>query len=637
MLKNIFQQLYKKETNNMKINKDLKNRIFKNFTLNKPEDHQVVQKQPFLNRNFAFSMAGVFAIVLVVVFWQQGASPIFNGDRIDDWQGTNTLDESIGLGSTATKSRGSTGLNTYLSPASSSPSIGLGSSSGLGLTAETGIGFSVGGAKDIENFRLNIENGFFPQLARITYEGLFYNYFFDTGRDQPCGELFCPSYQEAVTKNPLSEETEYYLSVGLNSGIKEKDFTRKKLNLVVVLDISGSMSSSFDEYYYDQWGNRVEGDTKEISNKSKMEVATQSLVDLIDHLEPEDRLGIVLFDDQAQVAKPMRLISETDVSAIKSHILEITPQGSTNMSAGMKAATELMKEFRDAPTGEYENRIIFLTDAMPNTGQYGEKDLFGIAESNAGDRIYSTFIGIGVDFQSELIEAITKIRGANYYSVHSAKEFKERMDTGFDYMVTPLVFDLQLNFDSQGFEIEEVYGSPEADKASGKLMYVNTLFPSESKEGETRGGLVLLKLKKLSDSPIAKLSVSYEDRDGKEMSGSQEISFSDHGADYYDNNGIRKGIVLVRYANLLKDWIGADRSHVDGVDSTDDWVRTPELYIPAPQLNEWEQQSVPLFVSEKYRALFEKFRIYFVSEMSAVGDKTMQQEVDVLDRLINKK
>ena len=44
------------------------------------------------------------------------------------------------------------------------------------------------------------------------------------------------------SKDPFSLEDDYYLSVGLNSNIKESDFARKKLNLVVVLDISGSMS-----------------------------------------------------------------------------------------------------------------------------------------------------------------------------------------------------------------------------------------------------------------------------------------------------------------------------------------------------------------------------------------------------------
>lgn len=42
------------------------------------------------------------------------------------------------------------------------------------------IGFSVGGAKDINDFRENIRNNYLPIVTDLSYEGLFYDYFFDT-------------------------------------------------------------------------------------------------------------------------------------------------------------------------------------------------------------------------------------------------------------------------------------------------------------------------------------------------------------------------------------------------------------------------------------------------------------------------
>ena len=106
------------------------------------------------------------------------------------------------------------------------------------------MGFSVGGAKDIDNFRKNIENNFLPLYSDVTYEGLFYDYYFETGEKTECQKLFCPSYSYAVSKDPFSQDEQFYLSVGLNSGLKEEDFERKKLNLVVVLDVSGSVVSA---------------------------------------------------------------------------------------------------------------------------------------------------------------------------------------------------------------------------------------------------------------------------------------------------------------------------------------------------------------------------------------------------------
>ena len=162
---------------------------------------------------------------------------------------------------------------------------------------EKKIGFSVGGAKDINNFRLSIDNNKMPTDKSITYEGIFYDYYFDTGsgneddNDNDDGKdniddekkpLFYPSYNFAKSKRPNAlkvvpqskefdnldplffddnkavnddnddlcydgddNDFEYFMTIGLNSNIKETDFKRKKLNLVIVLDISGSMSRGF--------------------------------------------------------------------------------------------------------------------------------------------------------------------------------------------------------------------------------------------------------------------------------------------------------------------------------------------------------------------------------------------------------
>ena len=500
------------------------------------------------------------------------------------------------------------------------------------------IGFSTGGAKDINNFRENIKNGYLPIPTDITYEGLFYDYYFDTGQQKKCDKLFCPSYARAITQDPFSGKDEYYLAVGLNSGIKESDFKRKKLNLIVVLDISGSMSSPFNKYYYDRFGNRHDLEDSEHSDKTKMRVATESVAALMNHLEEDDRFGVVLFESGAYLAKPLNRVGDTDMQAIKDHILEIYPRGGTRMSAGMKMGTGLFDKYVDADPAEYENRIIFLTDAMPNIGETSERGLLGMTKKNSENRIYSTFIGIGVDFNTKLVEHITKIRGANYYSVHSADQFKERMDDEFEYMVTPLVFDLELRLEADGYDIEKVYGSPEADEATGQIMKINTLFPSKTEGGQTKGGLVLLKLKKTSDNAKLKLRTVYEDRNGNIDGSKAEIVFNSKESEFFETTGIRKGVLLSRYADLMKNWIADEKEICDKDKPISPRVnRKAGIIIPRPYLNKWERQSVPLQISSYYQGLFVDFRKYIKSEMDAVGDDTLVQEIGILDYLIERK
>ena len=47
-------------------------------------------------------------------------------------------------------------------------------------------------------------------------------------------------------------------------------------------------------------------------------------------------------------------------------------------------------------------------------------------------------------------------------------------------------------------------------------------------------------------------------------------------------------------------------------------------------LGEWERQSLPLFVSPPYKEIFQQFSEYFLSEAEAIGDETLNQELEIL-------
>lgn len=582
------------------------------------------QTKNSLKKVLIFLLIVLFLICGVIIYIVKNPNNIdknkieING-KIDDWQ----YSESLSNNNSKSKSTGGSKGILYDSTSYSSE-------------AESSIGFSTGGSKDINNFRENIKNGYFPISTDITYNGIFYDYAFDTGKKSESTELFSPTYSSAVSKDPISNNEEYYMTVGLNSNIKESDFARKKLNLVVVLDISGSMSSKFNSYYYDE---SLE-DKKDDENKSKMQIANESVNILIDQLKDDDRFGMVLFDDSSYLGKPISSVKETDMDAIKKHILEIQASGGTNFESGYTQATELFEEYINANSDEYENRIIVITDAMPNYGTTSETGLLSYVEQNADKGIYTSFIGVGVDFNTELIEKITDVKGANYYPVHNSEEFKERMGEQFEYMVTPLVFDLQLNLESEDYEIAAVYGSDTVNKENGNIMNVNTLFPSKTtNEGEVKGGVILLKLnKKTQDSSgKLKLNVSYKDRNGQEYANSQVVEF-DNNEEYYDNTGIRKAIVLTRYVNVLKNWILYERSQDDrfvisssyGVIDCD--LTSEEVY---KVLGENERTSVKLTVSEQYRNIFDRIKEYMNLENTYIVDENLNQEIELLRNLIN--
>ena len=244
------------------------------------------------------------------------------------------------------------------------------------------------------------------------------------------------------------------------------------------------------------------------------------------------------------------------------------------------------------------------------------------------------------------------------------------MDENFDYMVTLLAFNLKLTMDSPNFEIQKVYASPDADESTSEIMKVSTLFPSaKDDEARTRGGPVLLHMKKLSgdeknDQPF-RLKVSYEDRDGHEKDHWVDFNFSESESsdsasmqEYYDNTGIRKGIVLSRYASLLKDWMTYERVRSEDNDDDDhvvvihsygdDVVRGYNSHgilcfecfpIPFPPfepdvLSRWERQSTPLVISKEYLKIIQIFSSYFEKEMQAIGDTSMERELELMDLIM---
>ena len=552
---------------------------------------------------------------------------------VDDWEYNATI--SMG----ATKLHKQPRIMMSAMPMAVAPAMKMKS-----LVQNDKLGFATGGAKDANNFYDNIKNNYLPKLKSITYEGLFYDHYFDTGKQGVCEDLFCPSYATAITQNLFSGQKEYYLSVGLNSNIKASDFKRKKLNLVVVLDISGSMGSAFNRYYYDQ-KRKPQSKEQEQTQKSKMQIANTSLVNMLKHLHKDDRLGIVLFDNRSYLAKPLHKVADTNMKAIAAHILDLQPRGGTNWSAGYKNGLKLFDSVLEAQKDpkNYENRIIFITDAMPNLGELREDGLFGMVDKASHKGIYTTFIGVGIDFNSDLVERVSKTKGANYYAVHSVDDFKKRLDDEFDFMVTPLVFDLKLSLETKGYAIEAVYGSPQADLSTNTLMYVNTLFPSASKDQKTKGGIIIVKVKKTSDEHnTLRLKASYKDRDNKEHEVTKSAHFKD--GFYYENSGIQKGVLLSKYVTLMQNWLLDTRQSCHDKTDSDKVIPLLQrcmLYPPQrPQylkIKTWERRSCPLTVMQGYQNIFILFARKFQDEMKVLKDSSLQKELDVLKTLSKQK
>merc|ERR1719473_411125 len=308
----------------------------------------------------------------------------------------------------------------------------------------------------------------------------------------------------------------------------------------------------------------------EQSSKSKMQLANEAVVSLLSKLRPTDRVGIVLFSNNAQVLLPLTEVAELDLATISGKQLAVKAGGGTSMEAGFQAAAGLLRPVANGVCGERESRIIFLTDDMPNVGAVDGDTMLGMVGHAAEKGIYTSLLGVGLDFDADVVEAMSKAKGAWYGSVKSSEAFRKRLDDEFDYMVTPLVFNLRFHLSSDAYVIDKVFGSPESELGSGQLMRINTLFPAaKDEQGQTKGGMVLLRLVKQSScraaDEILKLRVSYEDRCGlpdfSELSVQPCLPGRSNGSSgsYFENKGVRKAVLLARYASVLHQWLIDER------------------------------------------------------------------------------
>ncbi len=102
-------------------------------------------------------------------------------------------------------------------------------------------------AKDVTHFRQYIfDKNSKPPIDTLTYCGMFNEYYFDkiiNKKEEE--EVICANYCYSRNKLPDTLEFDDYISIELESNINIKDCKRPKLNVVIVMDISGSMTESF--------------------------------------------------------------------------------------------------------------------------------------------------------------------------------------------------------------------------------------------------------------------------------------------------------------------------------------------------------------------------------------------------------
>jgi Ca-activated chloride channel family protein len=285
-----------------------------------------------------------------------------------------------------------------------------------------GLGATPGGAQDFGYIREVLALGYVPLPFHFPLEGLFAEHDLPIDDAEPCDQLLCVRTASGVAPLFGSEELRTFVQFGYSSGLDPETFQRRPLNLAVVVDVSGSMR--------DWTGQEL----------SKMEAVKDALRLMVDQLSEDDRLAIVLFNHDAWVLAESAPVA--DPGAVLALIDTIQAGGSTNIEAGLALGFGIAVDHSQPELRA--DRVMLFTDALPNTGLTGEGSFLQLATTHADMGIGLTTFGVGFNFGQELVVALSRIRDGAYFFLDSSQRTQEIFELDFDYLVTPLAYDLSL-------------------------------------------------------------------------------------------------------------------------------------------------------------------------------------------------
>lgn len=212
-----------------------------------------------------------------------------------------------------------------------------------------------------------------------------------------------PNLKVTSIRSGICNNTETQLDVLLTIQPPEGKLNadRPAVNLGIVLDRSGSMSS-----------------------QKKISYAREAAMFAVRQLLPTDRVSVTAFDDTVRVEVPSRLVSDPD--AITDVIRGIDPGGSTALCDGWAVGASQVGEYRNPSS---LNRVILLSDGQANVGEVNPDVISTAVKQKASEGVGTTTMGLGDDYNEDLLEVMAKSGDGNYYYIESPEQLPDIFQT----------------------------------------------------------------------------------------------------------------------------------------------------------------------------------------------------------------
>ncbi|MFM7428127.1 MAG: macro domain-containing protein [Elainella sp.] len=227
------------------------------------------------------------------------------------------------------------------------------------------------------------------------------------------------------------------------------DRPRPTLNLGFVIDHSGSMST-----------------------RKKIDYAREAVCYAIEQLLPSDRLSVTIFDDQVET--PIPTTPANNRASFTRLVRQIQPGGSTALHAGWVQGGIQVSQ---ALTAEL-NRIILLSDGLANVGETNPdliaSDVHGLTQRG----ISTSTLGLGDDYNEDLLEAMARSGDGNYYYIADAEQLPSIFEQELQGLATTFGKAVRLAIKPQAnVAVTDLLNDLDVDE-TGQFKLPNLLFGS---------------------------------------------------------------------------------------------------------------------------------------------------------------
>ncbi|MCA9491204.1 MAG: VWA domain-containing protein, partial [Myxococcales bacterium] len=290
-----------------------------------------------------------------------------------------------------------------------------------------------------------------------------------------------------------------------------------------------------------------------MEGEGRMDYTQRSLHLMADQLETGDRVDLVLFDDRTCVPLENFVVGRDDPALLQKTIDQMRPEGATDVDMGLREAYRVAKAHAD--TRGRNRRMMVMTDAMMNTGDIDPNTVSEIGKAFENDGIRLTGVGVGSEFNDEVLDRLTE-KGKGAYVFLGSEAVVDRLfgPSGFPSLTQTIAHDVRFRLElPDSLAMERFYGE-EASTNKEDVQPINYY------AGTSQLFLQDLRLRDGRVVPNDPVEMVVEYRDARTGEPETRTFRTTVGKMLKaDQHNARKGMALMAWTDLLTaDAMGAD-------------------------------------------------------------------------------